>query len=125
MMTKSPVSTWGAKIGLCLPRSRRATSVESRPSTRPSASMTCQARWMSVDFGENVRTESLSCLGRAGPTGQDTGGPVAAASARPGARSGGGRLLGAGCVTVGLVGTFAAPLLVQLAAAHLNQPQAG
>ena len=44
MITWSPVSMCGAKIGLCLPRSRRATSVAMRPSTRPLASTTCQAR---------------------------------------------------------------------------------
>ncbi len=32
-MTKSPVSTCGAKVGLCLPRSRVATWLASRPST--------------------------------------------------------------------------------------------
>src|SRR5688572_3497965 len=53
-MTWSPVSRWGAKVGLCLPRSRRATSVARRPSTMPSASTTCQARWISLSFGEYV-----------------------------------------------------------------------
>src|SRR3954471_2825419 len=50
---------WGAKVGLCLPRSTRATSVARRPSTSPSASTTCQARWISAGFGENVRTGPL------------------------------------------------------------------
>src|SRR4051794_13305035 len=56
MITWSPVSTWGAKIGLCLPRRTRATSVATRPSTRPSASTTCQARVMSAGFGVYVGT---------------------------------------------------------------------
>ena len=42
-MTWSPVSMWGAKVGLCLPRRMRATSVARRPRTRPSASTTYQA----------------------------------------------------------------------------------
>src|SRR5215471_3940652 len=71
-MTKSPVSMWGAKMGLCLPRRRRATSVDRRPRTRPSASITCQARCTSVGFGEYVRTRPLSCLGRAEPADQDS-----------------------------------------------------
>src|SRR3954464_15934019 len=60
MMTWSPVSMWRAEIGLCLPRRIRATSVAMRPSTRPSASTTCQARWISDGFGVNVRTRSPS-----------------------------------------------------------------
>src|SRR3954451_11881298 len=59
MTTWSPVATWRANIGLCLPRRTRATSVAMRPSTRPSASTTCQARWMSDGLGENVRTRVL------------------------------------------------------------------
>src|SRR5215211_5389830 len=61
-MTWSPVSKWGAKIGLCLPRSRRATSVARRPRTMPSASTTCQERVMSRGVGENVRTERTSVV---------------------------------------------------------------
>src|SRR6266702_6028142 len=53
-MTWSPVSAWGAKIGLCLPRRILATSEASRPSTTPSASMTYQRRSMSRGFGEKV-----------------------------------------------------------------------
>src|SRR3954470_14038796 len=51
---------WGAKIGLCLPRRIRAASVHTRPSTLPSASMTCQARWISLAFGVYVRMPRLS-----------------------------------------------------------------
>src|SRR5918995_3315369 len=56
MMTWSPVSMCGANTGLCLPRRTRATSVASRPSTMPSASTTCQARWISEAFGLYVGT---------------------------------------------------------------------
>ncbi len=49
----------GAKIGLCLPRRTRATSVHRRPRTRPSASTTCQARVISLAFGEYVRITRL------------------------------------------------------------------
>src|SRR4051794_40001514 len=57
-ITWSPASTFGAQIGLCLPRRRCATSVASLPSTMPSASITCQPRWMSDSLGWNVRTGS-------------------------------------------------------------------
>ena len=57
-MTWSPQSTWGAQIGLCLPRSSVATWVATRPSTRPSASTTCQARVMSEGFGVKVGTRT-------------------------------------------------------------------
>src|SRR5881392_1432488 len=63
MITWSPVSTCGAKIGLCLPRRTRATSVATRPSTRPSASTTCHARLMSLGLGVNVGTRVPSVLG--------------------------------------------------------------
>ena len=63
MITKSPVSRCGAKIGLCLPRSTRAISVHRRPSTRPSASMTYQSRWISLALGEYVRTKRTFCSG--------------------------------------------------------------
>src|SRR5262245_66447318 len=58
MMTWSPVSMWGAKVGLCLPRRMRATAVARRPRTRPSASTTYQARWISDAFGEYVGTRA-------------------------------------------------------------------
>jgi hypothetical protein len=41
---KSPVSMCGVKIGLCLPRSRAAIWVASRPSPLSDASTTYQAR---------------------------------------------------------------------------------
>ena len=47
-ITWSPVSMWGAKIGLCLPRRIAATSDARRPSTAPLASMTYQRRSMSA-----------------------------------------------------------------------------
>src|SRR3712207_5696407 len=56
MTTKSPTSTCGANWGLCLPRSRMAVWLASRPSTTSVASMTCQARVMSPGLGEYVRT---------------------------------------------------------------------
>ena len=69
-MTWSPVSTWGAQIGLCFPRSRLATSVATLPSTWPSASITCQARLMSAGFGVNVRNGSSRRIAEASPPGR-------------------------------------------------------
>src|SRR5215216_4261134 len=40
-MTLSPQSTWGVKLGLCLPRRTLAMIVAARPTTRPSASTIC------------------------------------------------------------------------------------
>jgi hypothetical protein len=51
MMTKSPVSTCGAKVGLCLPRSSTAVWLARRPSTTSVASMTSQARVTSPGLG--------------------------------------------------------------------------
>ena len=51
-MTWSPVSMWGAKIGRCLPRRMRATSVATRPRTKSSASTTNQTRSISLGFVE-------------------------------------------------------------------------
>src|SRR5262249_43693777 len=59
--TKSPVSTCGAKVGLCLPRSSVAAWVARRPSTTSDASMTCHSRSISPGFGLYVRT-GLPCL---------------------------------------------------------------
>src|SRR3954467_11233948 len=59
-MTKSPVSTWLANCGFCLPRSRRAACEASRPRTMSFASMTCQERSTSPGFGEEVDTVQLS-----------------------------------------------------------------
>src|SRR3982074_1300876 len=61
-LTWSPASTCGAQIGLWLPRSSLATSVARRPSTAPSASITCQARSMSLGLGLKVRTRSKRLL---------------------------------------------------------------
>ena len=63
--TWSPVSTWGAKYGRCLPRRIRATSVARRPSTRPSASTRCQARSISLGFGCVGAHVGVPLLGRA------------------------------------------------------------
>src|SRR3954471_17490917 len=59
-MTKSPVSTWLANCGLCLPRSRRAACEARRPRTTSLASMTCQERSTSPGFGEYVDNVQLS-----------------------------------------------------------------
>src|SRR5690625_5049816 len=56
MMTKSPPSRGGAKVGLCLPRSNAAAWVASRPRTTSVASMTYQARSISPALGLYVRT---------------------------------------------------------------------
>src|SRR5690242_5747388 len=60
MMTKSPPSTWGAKVGLCLPRRRIAVWLARRPRTTSVASMTCQVRVTSAGFGVKVR--KVLCL---------------------------------------------------------------
>src|SRR3954451_13994196 len=54
--TKSPPSTCGAKVALCLPRSRVATVTARRPRTTSSASMTCQALVISPGLGLYVDT---------------------------------------------------------------------
>ena len=51
MITWSPMSMCGAKVGLCLPRRMRAASVERRPSTRSSASITNHLRVISLALG--------------------------------------------------------------------------
>src|SRR6476469_2645527 len=56
MMTKSPVSTCGAKVGLCLPRSRIAVWLGGRPRTTSVASITCHVRSTSPGLGVYVRT---------------------------------------------------------------------
>src|SRR2546428_10984832 len=53
-MTWSPVSAWGAKIGLCFPRSSLAAWEATWPSTAPLASRTYQRRSISRGRGENV-----------------------------------------------------------------------
>src|SRR6185312_6387097 len=55
-MTKSPPSTLGVNVGLCLPRSRVAAATASRPSTTSVASMTYHARVVSPAFGVYVDT---------------------------------------------------------------------
>src|SRR5260370_21598214 len=50
MTTGSPVSRFGVKVGLCLPRRVRAACVATRPSTAPWASMTRQCRSISLPF---------------------------------------------------------------------------
>src|SRR4051794_30797843 len=62
MTTKSPTSTCGAYWGLCLPRSRIAVWLASRPSTTSVASMTCQARTTSPGLGVYVRTALVSSV---------------------------------------------------------------
>ncbi len=73
MITWSPVSMCGANVGLCLPRRMRATSVQRRPSTMPSASTTCHSRWISLAFGVYVAMPQSASIrwGRSlGPVGQ-------------------------------------------------------
>src|SRR6478735_12168506 len=55
-MTKSPPSTLGVNVGLCLPRSSLAASTASRPSTTSVASMTYHERVVSPAFGVYVGT---------------------------------------------------------------------
>src|ERR1700704_2981882 len=57
-MTKSPPSTLGVNVGLCLPRSSLAASTASRPSTTSGASMTYHERVVSPAFGVYVGTAS-------------------------------------------------------------------
>src|SRR5579884_2353293 len=60
-MTKSPPSTLGVNVGLCLPRSRVAAVTARRPSTTSVASMTYHDRVVSPAFGTYVGT-ALTCL---------------------------------------------------------------
>src|ERR1700738_652494 len=63
-MTKSPPSTLGVNVGLCLPRSRLAAATASRPSTTSVASMTYHERVVSPAFGVYVGTAlTFSSLG--------------------------------------------------------------
>src|SRR5271165_2741040 len=55
-MTKSPPSTLGVNVGLCLPRSSVAAATASRPSTTSVASMTYHDRVVSPAFGVYVGT---------------------------------------------------------------------
>src|SRR6476469_9452101 len=56
MTTKSPPSTFGANVGLCLPRSRLAAATARRPSTTSVASMTYHDRVVSPALGAYVGT---------------------------------------------------------------------
>src|SRR5690606_15159737 len=62
MMTKSPMSMWGANVGLCLPRSIAAAWLARRPSTTSVASMTIQLCWTSAALGEYVRVIDASLI---------------------------------------------------------------
>ena len=64
MMTKSPPSTCGAKVGLCLPRSSVAAWVARRPRTTSVASMTNHSRVISPALGLYVRMGPLLSLAR-------------------------------------------------------------
>src|SRR3954470_20887757 len=69
-MTKSPPSTLGVYVGLCLPRSRFAAATASRPSTTSVASMTYHECVVSPAFGVYVGTALpllLSGLSRCDP----------------------------------------------------------
>src|ERR1700722_20576546 len=72
-MTWSPVSTWGAKYGRCLPRRMWATDEARRPRTSPSASTTYQVLWISETFGENVRTRPIFRIRVVGETASGPG----------------------------------------------------
>src|SRR6478736_6261203 len=69
MTTKSPPSTFGVNVGLCLPRSRLAAATASRPSTTSVASMTYHVRVVSPAFGVYVGTALTSRFGGASPDG--------------------------------------------------------
>src|SRR5829696_9006031 len=85
MTTKSPTSTCGAYWGLCLPRSRIAVWVASRPSTTSVASMTCQVRAISPGLGEYVRTALVSSVvvGKAGGIASPSTGDAATRGHQP------------------------------------------
>ena len=59
-MTKSPPSTLGVNVGLCLPRSKLAAATASRPSTTSVASMTYHECVVSPAFGVYVDTAVTS-----------------------------------------------------------------
>src|ERR1700712_4740305 len=60
MTTKSPPSTCGANVALCLPRSRVAAVTARRPRTTSLASMTCQFLVISSGLGLYVDTVGTS-----------------------------------------------------------------
>src|SRR3954470_16895198 len=84
MTTKSPPSTFGVNVGLCLPRNRLAAATASRPSTTSVASMTYHVRVVSPAFGVYVGTAlslSLSDDSRCDPgAGQAFAGGVVSAT---------------------------------------------
>src|SRR3954465_13020081 len=59
MMTLSPSSTWGVKVGLCLPRGGGATMEARRPTTSPLASISTHFFSMSAAFAEYVLMISI------------------------------------------------------------------
>src|SRR4051812_49983944 len=77
MITKSPPSTCGVKVALCLPRRRFAVCTARRPRTSSVASMTCHSRWMSAGFGLYVRTVIAFCRNGDVTGGSPEGGPGA------------------------------------------------
>src|SRR5262245_7509872 len=98
-ITWSPASTCGAHVGLCLPRSKVATSLATRPSTAPSASTTCHARAMSPGLGLYVRTgkkrlllsEATQTIGSEPVTSEEGGGSAdRLCKAEPATAAGGG-----------------------------------
>src|SRR6267143_1974197 len=62
--TLSPQSMCGVKEGLCLPRSRVAMIAASRPSTKPSASITTHFLSISDGLAEKVFIVRSSAAGR-------------------------------------------------------------
>src|SRR6478672_1455775 len=78
MITKSPMSMWGAKVGLCLPRRRLAVWTARRPRTTSVASMTSHSRWMSAGLGLYVRTAMSRSRSLVPILGRGAGGGAAA-----------------------------------------------
>src|SRR6185436_8637669 len=58
-MTKSPMSTFGVYVGLCLPRSTRAMREARRPSVWPVASITYHSRCASP---ASLVSQELFCV---------------------------------------------------------------
>src|SRR5689334_18610869 len=76
-MTKSPPSTFGANVGLCLPRSSVAAATARRPSTTSVASMTYHDLVVSPALGAYVGTAYLLLFSRWIPGDPGTGQSVA------------------------------------------------
>src|ERR1700691_501118 len=66
-MTKSPPSTLGANVGLCLPRTRLAAATARRPSTTSVASMTYHDLVVSPALGAYVGTALTLSFSRVDP----------------------------------------------------------